>query len=119
MNTIEPCRVYQFNKTEEFAILVDRLWPRGLRKGKIKIDYWAKDFAPSNNLRIFFNHDITRWEEFKFKYFEELDNNVKIGEFIGSIKKILKERDVVFLYAAKDQEHNNAIALREYVMKHL
>jgi len=119
MNIVELCRVYQFNKTDEFAVLVDRLWPRGLRKGKIKIDYWAKDFAPSNNLRIFFNHDVNKWEEFKSKYFEELDNNVNIRGFIELIKEISKKKRIVFLYSAKDQEHNNAIALREYIAKYL
>jgi uncharacterized protein YeaO (DUF488 family) len=119
MNIIELSRVYKFNKTEQFTVLVDRLWHRSFRKDKIKIDYWAKDFAPSNNLRIFFNHDITKCEEFKFKYFEELNNNANISMFIENIKKILKERGIVFLYSSKDQVHNNAVVLREYVIEHL
>lgn len=105
-------RIYETsNKDADFRILVDRLWPRGLSKEKAKIDLWLKDIAPSDQLRKWFAHDPAKWDEFKLKYFHELGNKKVV---IDEIKKKAKS-GVTLLYAAKDQEHNNAQALKAYI----
>ncbi|MGZ4857037.1 MAG: DUF488 domain-containing protein [Methanobacteriaceae archaeon] len=94
-----------------FRILVDRLWPRGISKEKAKLDLWLKDVAPSNELRKWFAHDPERWEEFQIKYYEELKDK---KEFLNQIKNIEREKSTITLvYGAKDEEHNNAIILRD------
>ena len=93
-------------------MLVDRLWPRGLRKDEVKIDLWLKEIAPSNELRKWFGHDPNRWIEFKKRYFQELDQK---SELIEQIVAKAKEGDIILLYGAKDEEHNNAVALREFI----
>jgi len=92
-------------------ILVDRLWPRGISKEEAKIDLWLKDIAPSDGLRKWFAHDPAKWSVFKEKYFSELGNKKAL---IGEIMKKAKG-DVTLLYAAKDEQHNNAQALKEYI----
>ena len=93
-------------------MLVDRLWPRGLRKDEVKIDLWLKEIAPSNELRKWFGHDPNRWIEFKKRYFQELDQK---SELIEQIVAKAKEGDIILLYGAKDEEHNNAVALKEFI----
>lgn len=104
------------NDDDGFRILVDRLWPRGLSKDKVKIDLWQKDVSPSNTLRKWFAHEENKWIEFKHRYFKELDNNNS-----DSVNVILdKARDVesiTLLYGAKDEKFNNAVALKEYLEK--
>ena len=96
-------------KEDGFRILVDRLWPRGLSKGKAKVDLWLRDIAPSDELRKWFAHDPRKWKEFENKYKAELGDK---EEFIGKIKLVEKEKRIVTLvYSAKDEEHNNAVAL--------
>ena len=95
-----------------FRILVDRLWPRGLSKDRVKIDLWQKDVAPSNSLRKWFNHDENKWEEFKRRYFRELDKNDESVDFL--IARI-KTTPVILLYGAKNEKFNNAVALKEYI----
>lgn len=98
-------------KDDGFRMLVDRLWPRGVSKEKAKIDLWLKDIAPSDSLRKWFNHDPAKWDEFKRKYFRELDENKdRINQVFKKHKGI-----ITLLYAAKDDEHNNAEALKEYI----
>ena len=91
-------------------ILVDRLWPRGLKKEDAKIDEWLKDIAPSDELRKWFAHDPKKWKEFKERYKKELKDK---GEILARLKKEVKQGDVTLLYSARDQEHNNAVALME------
>jgi uncharacterized protein YeaO (DUF488 family) len=95
-------------------ILVDRLWPRRIRKEEIKIDEWLKDIAPSDELRRWFAHDPAKWEEFKRRYFQELNDKKKL---IEELKNQAAGRTITFLFSAKDTEHNNAIALRELIEK--
>ncbi len=93
-------------------ILVDRLWPRGLSKDRAKIDLWLRDIAPSNELRRWYNHDPNKWDEFTRRYFSELH------EMNGIVELVLKEAsrsNVTLLYAAKDENHNNAVALSLYI----
>jgi uncharacterized protein YeaO (DUF488 family) len=93
-------------------ILVDRLWPRGLSKADAKLDVWLKSVAPSNQLRKWYQHDVQKWPEFKKKYFAELEAKTEaVDELLGYVKK----RNVTFLYAAKEPEYNNAVALKEYM----
>ncbi len=105
-------RVYNAPTGDGFRVLVDRLWPRGLRKDEVKIDLWAKEIAPSNELRKWFGHDPAKWNEFRERFFQELDQKV---ELIDQIITKAKEGDVVLLYGASDEEHNNAVALKEYI----
>jgi uncharacterized protein YeaO (DUF488 family) len=95
-----------------FRILVDRLWPRGLSKDKVKVDLWQRDIAPSNSLRRWFSHDERKWDEFKLRYFKELEKN---AEFVSTIIDKAKEEPITLLYGAKEEKFNNAIALKEYL----
>lgn len=93
-------------------ILVDRMWPRGVSKDQLKIDQWAKDIAPGGDLRKWFAHDRDKWDKFKDRYFSELDGKKqRLEEILGTCNK----KTITFVYAAKDQECNNAAALMEYV----
>jgi len=91
-------------------ILVDRLWPRGIRKDEARIDEWLKDIAPSNDLRKWFSHDPSKWQKFKKRYEKELKNKSVILE---TIREEAKTNMVTLLYAAKDVRHNNAVVLKE------
>ena len=92
--------------------LVDRLWPRGIRKADLQVDAWLKDAGPSGELRKWFAHDPARWEEFERKYFAELDDRPEAWE---PIAKAARRGRVTLLYGARDTEHNNAVALKQYV----
>jgi uncharacterized protein YeaO (DUF488 family) len=95
-----------------FRILVDRLWPRGLSKDKVKVDLWQKDIAPSNSLRKWFSHDEKKWDGFKARYFRELEKN---NESVNMILDKVKEESITLLYGAKEERFNNAMALKEYL----
>ncbi len=108
-------RIYQPpEKKDGVRILVDRLWPRGLTKEKAKIDLWLKEIAPSDTLRKWSHHDPERWPEFKKRYFAEL---AEIPEQVKNILSQSKGKTVTLLFGAKDEQHNNAVALREYLEK--
>jgi uncharacterized protein YeaO (DUF488 family) len=94
-------------------ILVDRLWPRGVSKEKAKLDLWLKDIAPSTELRKWFDHDPRKWAEFRKKYHAELKNNVEV---VSQLKKIAKKANVTLLYGAKDEKHNEAVVIMEYLI---
>jgi uncharacterized protein YeaO (DUF488 family) len=98
------------NKT--FRVLVDRLWPRGLSKANVKVDLWQKDIAPSNSLRKWFSHDENKWNDFKARYFKELEKN---SESVNTILNKIKEGPITLLYGSKEEKYNNAIALKEYL----
>ena len=97
-----------------YRILVDRIWPRGVSKDELEIDEWLKDIAPSTELRKWFNHDPVKWDDFKKRYFKELKQKKELTEKI--IEK-MKNHNITFVYSAKDREHNNAVALKEYIEK--
>jgi uncharacterized protein YeaO (DUF488 family) len=106
-------RIYgKLEESEGCRILVDRLWPRGLSKEKAKIDYWLKEIAPSEELRKWFAHDPEKWSEFKHRYFEELDNKSELVEWIC---KKAQGGTVTLLYSTKEEQFNNAVALKEYI----
>jgi uncharacterized protein YeaO (DUF488 family) len=109
---IKVKRVYEpLEKDDGIRILVDRLWPRGIRRDQI--DVWLKDVAPSDELRRWYNHEPDKWEEFKRRYFEELSRNPKVEILLQLIKK---GNNVTLLYASKSP-YNNAVALKEYLEK--
>lgn len=91
-------------------ILIDRLWPRGLKKEELKLDEWLKEIAPSNELRKWFSHDPRKYKEFKKKYAKELEGK---SEILAKIKTEAKKGPLTILFSAKDAEHNNATALKE------
>jgi len=108
-------RVYErASKEDGLRILVERLWPRGLTKAQTGINLWLKDIAPSPELRKWFNHEPEKWDEFKKRYWSELKDK---KETIKILKQHLKKNDATFIYAARDDEHNNALALKEFLEK--
>jgi uncharacterized protein YeaO (DUF488 family) len=108
-------RIYLKPDSEDgIRILIDRLWPRGLKKEDAKIDLWLKGIAPSTDLRKWFNHDPEKWEEFELRYREELKRNT---DQVDLLLKELKESPVTLLFAAKDEEHNEAVVLQQW-LKH-
>jgi uncharacterized protein YeaO (DUF488 family) len=113
MTNISVKRVYDSSsKDDGYRILVDRLWPRGLSKESAGINEWIKEIGPSNELRKWFGHDVEKWEEFRRLYRKELKESAAIGEIINLIKKY---KHVTLLFGAKDEEHNQAIVLKEYL----
>ena len=97
-------------KPDGTRILVDRLWPRGLTKVKAKIDLWPKDSAPSTELRKWFAHDPARWTEFQARYKEELKQH---SEQVALLHQQAAKGPVTLIYAAKDEEHNEAVILQK------
>lgn len=110
---IDTARIYDKPRgSRGCRVLVDRLWPRGLRKEDVKVDLWLKDIAPSNALRRWFGHEPARWEQFKQRYFNELD---KRPDLVRQLLNGARHGAVVLLYGAKDTQHNQAVALKEYL----
>ena len=106
-------RVYEKPDNEDgVRILVDRLWPRGLTKERAAVDLWMKDIAPSTDLRKWFNHDTAKWKEFMKRYRQELVRN---KEQISLLKEQAKLGTITLLYGAKDEEHNEALVLKNYL----
>jgi uncharacterized protein YeaO (DUF488 family) len=109
-------RAYEPANPEDGArFLVERLWPRGVKKTELKIDAWLKDAAPSDDLRRWFAHDPKKWPEFRRRYFAELKGHPGA---IDPIRSGMAGRRVTLIYSARDEEHNNAVALREYLEAH-
>ena len=119
MSEIKLVRIYDHEQPAGYRILVDRMWPRGISKVQAALDKWAKQIGPTNELRKWFNHEDEKYPEFKSKYFEELNQNDFTPEFFEMVKKHLEDEDVLFLYGAKNREHNQAVVLKEYVEKKL
>jgi uncharacterized protein YeaO (DUF488 family) len=95
-------------------ILVERLWPRGLSKKDAQVDNWLKDAAPSTELRKWFSHDPSKWEEFKRRYYRELDRN---PDALNHLLEITQKGDVTFVYSSGEERFNSAHALKEYLDK--
>ena len=109
-------RIYKPAAEENgFRILVDRLWPRGMKKETAKIDLWLKEVAPSGELRKWFSHDPEKWEGFKKKYAKELAAKQALLKEIRGIEK--EKGTVTLLYSARNEEHNNAVALKAVLEK--
>ena len=99
-------------KADGRRILVDRLWPRGLTKEKAKVDIWVKEIAPSTDLRRWYGHDPDKWTEFKRRYDAELNAN---SDQVAVILREVQAGVVTFLYSSKEEQWNNAVALKEYI----
>jgi uncharacterized protein YeaO (DUF488 family) len=93
-------------------ILVDRLWPRGIKKEDLLLDDWIKDISPSDELRRWFAHEPEKWSQFVKRYFKELDENKECWQ---AILNTAKHHRLTLVYGAKDTEHNNAAALKQYL----
>ena len=110
-------RVYEAPSPEDGCrILVDRLWPRGISKDRAGISLWIPEIGPSKELRRWFGHDPSRWEEFCLRYWAELE--VK-RELVGQIMEKVTRVPVTFVYAARDSTHNNAVALKMHIERML
>lgn len=94
-------------------ILVDRLWPRGLSKAKARIDAWMKDVAPSTDLRKWFQHDPALWAEFQRRYRHGLAGNT---DDLATLRRLAGEGPITLIYSARDEEHNDALVLREVIL---
>lgn len=106
-------RVYEpIARTDGARFLVERLWPRGLSKEELRLTAWLKDVGPSTRLRQWFNHDPQKWSEFRRRYFRELDAQ---PESWRPILDAARKGAVTLLYSARDEAHNNAVALKEYL----
>jgi uncharacterized protein YeaO (DUF488 family) len=97
-------------------ILVERMWPRGMRRDDLALDSWLKDVAPSTELRRWFDHDPAKWAEFQRRYRAELDAN---PEAWAPLVEAIRDGGLTLLYSSRDREHNNAVALRDYLLERM
>ena len=110
---IKTKRIYdKLDADDGFRILVDRIWPRGIKKNDIIIDLWQKDIAPSASLRKWFNHDQRKWDKFKSRYYEELKHK---QELVKILLEKAEKGTITLLYSSKEEKYNNAIALKEFL----
>lgn len=106
-------RVYEApDKDDGTRILVDRLWPRGLTKQRAKVDLWLKEIAPSTELRKWFGHDPKKWRSFRARYETELKRH---PDQLKLLRSKAKEGTVTLIYGARDQEHNEALVLKDFL----
>ncbi len=103
-------------KSDGARFLVERLWPRGVKKDSLALEAWLKDVAPSTNLRKWFSHDPAKWSEFRRRYFEELRTNPQPWE---PLLAAARRGRVTLVYSSHDTEHNNAVALKDFLEKKL
>jgi uncharacterized protein YeaO (DUF488 family) len=113
--TIAIKRVYEpASRGDGLRILVDRMWPRGLKKDEAKIDLWMKEVAPATSLRRWFDHRAERWEKFRERYLAELSDNAALTQLRDLAEK---RKRVTLLYSARDEEHNQAVVLADLLKK--
>jgi uncharacterized protein YeaO (DUF488 family) len=111
-------RIYEApEKADGFRVLVDRLWPRGVKKEAAQLDAWLKDSAPSPDLRKWFDHDPEKFATFKERYEEELLTNPQTAATVAEILKQVETTDVTLVYAARDKEINHVVVLRDFLEK--
>src|SRR6185312_3613064 len=109
-------RAYEpMSRSDGTRVLVERLWPRGVAKTKLKIKAWMKDVAPSTELRKWFGHDPGKWREFRKRYRRELDSHPEAWRPIAAAAR---RRRITLVYSSRDERHNNAVALQEYLEGH-
>lgn len=117
VKTIRLCRVYDPPPPPTGRVfLVERLWPRGVRRDELHLDDWPKEVAPSTELRKWFSHDPSKWKEFRRRYFAELDLRPEAWQPIAAAART---HQVTLLYSSRDRDHNNAVALHDYLLAHL
>jgi uncharacterized protein YeaO (DUF488 family) len=111
-------RIYDAPSPEDGCrILVDRLWPRGVSKERAELDYWMRDIAPSTELRKWYAHDPEHYEEFRARYWLELEVSDKSVGFLELVREHLTKENVTLLYGSRDVEHNHARCLREWLIE--
>ncbi|MCP5365853.1 MAG: DUF488 domain-containing protein [Hyphomicrobiales bacterium] len=116
MLKIHTKRIYEnASRQDGFRVLVDRIWPRGVSKEDASIDYWAKDLAPSTELRKWFDHDPDKWDDFKQRYRDELRDK---QEVIDDLMQKAGSGPLTLLFSARDQQHNQAIVLQDVLEKY-
>ena len=116
MATIRLKRAYEEPAERDgLRILVERLWPRGLSKERAAVDLWVKEVAPSPELRKWYGHDPVKWDEFKKRYWAELEAN---EDAVADLRRRIREEPVTFVYAARDEQRNSAAVLEEYLRRH-
>lgn len=114
MTAIRLKRIYApAAEHDGFRVLVDRLWPRGVSKARAALTLWCKDAAPSTELRRWFGHDPDHWAEFRDRYREELRAN---SVALAPLRDLIRQGPVTLLYAARDERHNEAVVLREFLV---
>jgi uncharacterized protein YeaO (DUF488 family) len=117
MIVIKIKRVYdEADRSDGTRFLIERLWPRGVRKDSLPLDGWLKDAGPSTALRKWFSHDPAKWDEFRRRYFTELEANSLAWH---PITEAARRGTVTLIYSSHDTEHNNAVALQEFLKRHL
>lgn len=117
MTLIRIKRIYEpSEESDEFRVLVDRLWPRGLKKESVNIDLWAKDLAPSTALRQWVHKHPENWPEFEARYIRELQEYGDIDDIVAQFRS---NEVVTLLYAARDEHRNHALVLQNYINKTL
>lgn len=104
------------SRQDGLRILVERLWPRGVSKEKAAVDLWLKDLAPSTELRKWFGHDPEKWDEFRKRYQSELKEQ---GDLLKLLKHRTTEGNVTFVFASRDEEHNSAVVLKQFLEEEL
>lgn len=120
MNKIQIKRIYdEKSDSDGFRVLVDRLWPRGITKEKAALDEWAREIAPSPELRKWFGHKEELFADFSKKYVDELNQNQFAAAFLNLCKEKLKSQNVTLLYAAKNPECNHALVLKNWLCEKL
>jgi uncharacterized protein YeaO (DUF488 family) len=107
----------QADSADGFRVLVDRLWPRGIKKADLRLGAWLKDIAPSTELRKWFHHDPERWPEFCKRYKAELKDPELQKTIADTVQKAKKHSTITLIYAAKDTEHNEAVVLQALFKK--
>jgi uncharacterized protein YeaO (DUF488 family) len=114
---IQLKRVYDAERTPDgVRFLVERLWPRGIKKADLKIDGWLKDAAPGTELRKWFSHDPVKWDVFRHRYFAELTSRPDAWQ---PILDAARQGRVTLLYSSHDAQHNNAVALKQFLDLHM
>jgi uncharacterized protein YeaO (DUF488 family) len=115
--TIKLKRAYEApDEGDGYRVLVDRLWPRGLRKQDARIDLWLQRIAPSTELRQWYGHDVDKWAEFRRRYLGELSEHQELLELLGDIER--HRKTVTLIFGARDQTHNEATVLLEALKEH-
>jgi uncharacterized protein YeaO (DUF488 family) len=114
LGNVKLKRAYEAPAVEDGTrILVDRLWPRGIKKADAAIDLWMKDVAPSTGLRQWFGHETDRWQEFRRRYVDELRQK---SDLVDELRALARKGPITLVFAAHDQTHNDAVVLREILL---
>jgi uncharacterized protein YeaO (DUF488 family) len=113
--TIRLKRAYEAPaRSDGRRVLVERLWPRGLTKARARIDLWPKEIAPSPALRKWYSHDVGKWSEFRARYARELRAR---AQALADLRRLASQGTLTLIYAARDQEHNSALVLKEFLQR--